>query len=417
MFERTRRPLPRAAHKVGESTVEIGAHYFGHALGLHDYLLEHHLPKNGLRFFSGPARSAPDARTEMGPRERPRVPAYQIDRGLFENDLRARCLEAGVDLREGWGVRAITVGEPHRVEALPTREGEAAAEFTAPWVIDATGRRRMLLKSLGLERPVERQASSSWFRVRGRVRIEELVDPKAERWHERDVESSRWLSTNHLCGRGYWVWIIPLPDGLTSVGIVAENEAHDFRSYSTEAGTMSWLREHEPALESRLRELERIDFIAMRDFRMDAAQVFSADRWASVGEAGVFVDPLYSPGSDMIGLANSIAADLIVRDLEDGAHDAGHVRAMNAFFFDWVALLSRTLFGSSLTMGSPEVFSAKLYWDYFYYWAFMCPYFFSRGFSVGVEEHAKVRDHARPLRRAQRSRSARVERVGALRIG
>ncbi len=34
----------------------------------------------------------------------------------------------------------------------------------------------------------------------------------------------RWLSTNHLCGPGYWVWLIPLASGSHSVGIVADEK-------------------------------------------------------------------------------------------------------------------------------------------------------------------------------------------------
>ena len=40
-----------AAHKVGESTVELASHYLRGVLGLKDYLEAHELPKHGLRFF------------------------------------------------------------------------------------------------------------------------------------------------------------------------------------------------------------------------------------------------------------------------------------------------------------------------------------------------------------------------------
>ena len=65
VFEPTRRPLPEACHKVGESSVEVGAHYFGAVLGLHGYMMERHLPKNGLRFFSGVPGAPIEARAEI----------------------------------------------------------------------------------------------------------------------------------------------------------------------------------------------------------------------------------------------------------------------------------------------------------------------------------------------------------------
>lgn len=392
VLERTRRPLPEAAHKVGESSVEVGARYFGDLLGLRPYLLERHLPKNGLRFFSGQPGAPLEERTEMGPREPPRVPAYQIDRGRFENDLRERCVAEGVDLREGWGVRDVELGrgdEPHRVIAVPTREGAGPVVLPARWVIDATGRRRMLVKKLGLHVDMPDQASSCWFRVAERVKIAELASDAASEWRERDIDGTRWLSTVHLCGTGYWVWLIPLGSGGTSIGIVAESACHEYSAFSTEEAARRWIQQHEPALARRIRDVPSVDFIAMKDYRHNASRVFSADRWAAVGEAGVFVDPLYSPGSDMIALGNSITLELLCDDLSGDGTSAARVDAMDGFYRDWAKLLSRTLCLGSRTMGAPEVFGAKLYWDYFYYWAFMCPYFFRGLYGLRGEDHAR----------------------------
>ena len=38
------------------------------------------------------------------------------------------------------------------------------------------------------------------------------------------------------------------------------------------------------------------------------------ERWALTGEAGLFLDPFYSPGSDFIGISNTYITDLIARD-------------------------------------------------------------------------------------------------------
>ncbi len=388
VLEPTRRPLPDACHKVGESTVEIGGRYLGHVLGLHDYLSETHLLKNGLRFFSGQPRAPLVERAEMGPRESPTVPSYQLDRGRLETHLRERCEAERIELREGWGVRDVRVGEPHRLSVVQTRSGEAPEELEARWLIDATGRRRLLARKLGLHEPIAEQASSSWFRVEERVRIDELV-PSAERaWHERDVDGDRWLSTNHLCGRGYWVWIIPLASGHTSIGIVAEASEHPFSTFSTADRALSWLAEHEPALAARLEGVPLADFIAMKDYRHDASRVFAEERWALAGESGRFLDPLYSPGSDLIGLVNTLISELVIDDLE-GHLDPARVAAFDGFYRDWIALLERTLVRGSRVMGAPEVFAAKLHWDFFYYWAFMCPYYFSRCFALNPAEHER----------------------------
>ncbi len=388
IVERARRPLPVACHKVGESSVEIGARYYGRLLELHDHLSTAHLMKNGLRFFSGHPAAPVVERTEMGPREFPTVAAYQIDRGVFENELRARVEAAGIELLEGWGVRDVTLGSPHRVEIVQPRSDDAPRVLEGRWVVDATGRRRLIAKKLGLHRDVPAQASSAWFRVAGKIDVNELVPREEREWHDRDLDGNRWLSTVHLCARGYWVWLIPLGSHYTSVGIVAEAADHDYRTFSTEETARAWLRKHEPAVAARLEGVPFADFIAMKDYRHDASQVFSADRWACVGEAGLFVDPLYSPGSDMIALSNSLTTELIADELA-GTLDPARVSALDAFFRDWAKLLFRTLALGSCTFGSAEVMSAKLHWDFFYYWAFMCPYFFSRAYELPVAEHER----------------------------
>ncbi|PYR26559.1 MAG: hypothetical protein DMF92_18230, partial [Acidobacteria bacterium] len=49
--EKRRHPVPEAAFKVGESSVEIGAHYFKTIVDLEALLERDHLPKLGLRYF------------------------------------------------------------------------------------------------------------------------------------------------------------------------------------------------------------------------------------------------------------------------------------------------------------------------------------------------------------------------------
>ena len=44
-------PAPEAAFKVGESTVEIGAHYYREVVGMRDHLEQAQLRKLGLRFY------------------------------------------------------------------------------------------------------------------------------------------------------------------------------------------------------------------------------------------------------------------------------------------------------------------------------------------------------------------------------
>lgn len=389
VIERTTRPLREACHKVGESSVEIGARYLEHTLGLRRYLEERHLRKNGLRFFSGVPASPIEQRTEFGPSERPRVPSFQIDRGRLENDLRAMIeRETHVELREGWGVRDVELRDTEPHEVVLVAPGGEASTVRARWVIDATGRRRLIVKKLGLHRDPAHQASAAWFRIAGRLEIGELVDASHERWHARDVDKNRWLSTVHLTGTGYWVWLIPLASGHWSVGAVIEHAVHAWKDIAKPEALRAWLAAHEPALAKRLEGVPFEDFLGMKDYRHGASRLIGRNRWACVGESGVFVDPLYSPGADFIAIGNCFVAELVADDLR-GAHDVERVDELDRFLRSFAELTTHTTVLGSLVFGKPEALAGKLYWDFVQYWAFICQYFFQEIYKLPPREHRR----------------------------
>ena len=59
---------------------------------------------------------------------------------------------------------------------------------------------------------------------------------------------------------------------------------------------------------------------ALNHFPHGCARVFSNERWALTGEAGVFTDPFYSPGSDFIGIGNDLITEMILRDGDGDRH-------------------------------------------------------------------------------------------------
>jgi len=90
VVEKQEHPVPEAAHKVGESTVEIQAYYLRNILGLQEHLRTQQLPKYGLRlFFTLDDNRDIARRVELGHAVLPprRVATYQIDRGRLENEL------------------------------------------------------------------------------------------------------------------------------------------------------------------------------------------------------------------------------------------------------------------------------------------------------------------------------------------
>jgi 2-polyprenyl-6-methoxyphenol hydroxylase-like FAD-dependent oxidoreductase len=101
LVERQEHPVPDAAHKVGESTVEIAAHYLRDILGLGEHLETQQIRKFGLRmFFSNENDTAIAERVELGSSVFPPLATHQLDRGRLENELGAVCAREGVDFRQ-----------------------------------------------------------------------------------------------------------------------------------------------------------------------------------------------------------------------------------------------------------------------------------------------------------------------------
>jgi flavin-dependent dehydrogenase len=363
-------PAPEAAFKVGESTVEVSARYFAEVIGMQDHIDAHQLPKAGLRFF-WPAGDNSDIskRIELGVGSMPPVHTYQLDRGRFENELAERCRQAGAEVLSGWTVADVELsGDAGHTVTLARADERSTVR--ARWVVDATGPHGLLKRKLALAKPVEHTINSAWFRLAGGLDPESWSDD--ERWLGRIQERGlRRLSTNHLMGKGYWVWLIPLASGPVSIGIVADPRFHSFAEIKDFEGALAWLERNEPQLATEVaaRRDGVEDFHAIEDFAYSATQVFSAERWALSGVAGTFADPFYSPGSDFIAMSNTFVTDLIVRDLagEDIGQRAVAVDAQFRTMFE--SLIGGAYTNQYKLFGNAEVMSAKILFDWMFYWS------------------------------------------------
>jgi len=375
VIERRRHPVPEAAHKVGESSVEIGAHYFGKVLGLREHLETAQLRKFGFRFFFSEGRRDIDQVTEVGASRFLAVPSYQIDRGIFENFLAQEAQRRGIRFIDGLTVRHIDLADgdsPHRLDC--EQRGETLA-LSARWVVDACGRAGLLKRKLGLAQANAHDANAVWFRIKDRIDIDEWSDDPA--WRARCDPPARWLSTNHLVGAGYWAWLIPLASGSHSVGIVADPRLHPLDTMDTFDKAMSWFERYQPRLFDALDDKRHLlqDFMYFRKFSYGCKQVFSAQRWALTGEAGLFLDPFYSPGSDFIAIANTYITELIAIDRDHrplGAHAQLYDQIYHSFYESTLALYT----DQYPLFGDPEVLPVKVIWDYTYYWGVLSQFFF-----------------------------------------
>jgi flavin-dependent dehydrogenase len=404
VLEKKAHPVSEAAHKVGESSVEIGAGYFTRFLGLLPHFEADQLPKLGLRyFFDDGQRDDLTKRTELGGNVFFPAPSFQIDRGRFENYLGEECRRRGVDFRDATSVKTVDLGQNGGHHSVTYADNNGATELaTSRWVIDGSGRASILKRKLGLQKKHGHNANSVWWRYDRHVKIDEWSDDKG--WSDINNNlKKRWLSTVHFMGRGYWVWFIPLSSGSHSVGIVTDGDIHPWTTMSTYDKAMEWLRQHEPQVaricEGRSEQVQ--DFLGYKDFSYSCKQVYSGDRWALVGEAGPFLDPFYSPGSDYIGMGNTLVTDLIMKDLAGdavGTYASYYERIFFTFFENHLTLYE----GQMHMWGDSKVMSLKIIWDFAYYWVIPAAFFFHEQLTnvMLFARHKSILDRAGEINRA-----------------
>ncbi len=210
--------------KVGESTTEVSSCYMTRILGLAHYLGHHQLAKQGLRlWFSNRPDQRFDDCVEVGTRYQSRLPGFQVDRAKLDSHMLELAVQAGCEL---WRPAKVTNFELNNDNGQKVSAALNGSDRTvhARWVIDATGRATMLARKLGHFRPnTEHPINAVWARFSG------VKEWDSYEWRQRfpdyanGCRTAREWATNHLFGRGWWVWIIPLHGGDVSAGIVYDN--------------------------------------------------------------------------------------------------------------------------------------------------------------------------------------------------
>jgi hypothetical protein len=163
---------------------------------------------------------------------------------------------------------------------------------------------------------------------------------------------------------------------------VADEDIHPFETINTYEKAVAWINKHEPQAAKFVcpPKEELMDFRILKHFAHDSGRIYSADRWAVTGEAGAFLDPFYSPGSDFISLNNTWLSDLILRDhkgeditVRAQIYEQTHL----AWFQSWLPIYQ----DKYKLMGNTQIMVFKIFWDWAIYWSVPCLLFTNHGFT------------------------------------
>jgi flavin-dependent dehydrogenase len=300
--------------RVGEATVEVSAYFMGRVLGLTQYLNEHHLVKQGLRFWfaSDEVKNLEEA-SELGGRYQVRLPSYQLDRATFDEEVLRRACVAGAELLRPASVSDVQLS-PGGEQTMTVKTGDGSKTIRARWIVDASGMAAVLARKNGWWKSnTAHPTAAAWSRWKGVKDWDgrELAEkfPK----YASAVYSVRGTATNHVIGDGWWSWWIPLKGGDMSVGVVIDQRLVEWPQDGRGVGERlkDFLMEHPVGREMLVDATFDESDVHWRKNLAYYSTTFAGDGFVLVGDAAAFMDPFYSPGMDWISFTTTSAAELI----------------------------------------------------------------------------------------------------------
>jgi FADH2 O2-dependent halogenase len=225
--------------------------------------------------------------------------SYNVERDLFDALLLRHAHEKGVKVLQGVKVKQVLMDGDRavgvRIEPVEGVEHDVSARV----VVDASGRRCLLSKQLGILRNKDAELNQhsiwSWFRG-----ADDAPDDYKGMviFHFLDLERA-------------WGWQIPLRGGISSIGVVTAKE--DFqKSGKTPDEFFDGLIARSRTFTHVMKTAERIrPWVIEGDYSYQMERVVGPG-WMLIGDAMRFVDPIFSSGVDVAMYSASFAHKAIV---------------------------------------------------------------------------------------------------------
>jgi flavin-dependent dehydrogenase len=206
--------------------------------------------------------------------------AYQVWRQDFDRMLYEHARECGADAREGHEVAAAEQQGPRDTRLDVRTDDGRSYRIQARYLVDASGRDAFLAAKRKLRRKNgEHQSAAIFGHFRG-----------ADRRSGEDAGNISMYRFDHG-----WMWMIPLPDGVMSVGAVCRPEYLKLRKGRTLEYLLETLKLN-PGLWQRMERAALIGEVRVTgNYSYDSTSM-GGPGWLLVGDAFAFLDPVFSSG-------------------------------------------------------------------------------------------------------------------------
>ena len=266
---------------IGESLLSTANDAFA-ALGVRNKIEAACFPEKwGARLYTHNGQSGRYVDfTEV--REVTRAQTFQVCRQEFDRILLERAREVGVDVRENCNVSGCEFSTDAAILSVASRDDGATSRVRVRAVVDATGRAGLIARKFNLRTDEPRLANIAVFSHYTNV-------PRLEGPRPDDIR----LIARSDAG---WFWIIPISKELTSVGVVLPKALYRRLANGSSEETLNKAIADTPSVAGLMRQARREWPVRVEKDFSYSASTYAGNRWILAGDAGSFLDPVFSTG-------------------------------------------------------------------------------------------------------------------------
>ena len=226
---------------------------------------------------------------------------FQVQRAQFDKILADEARKQGVEIRFGHTLTGFKSDE-HKVSLSALDETGDSYQVDAKFVLDASGFGRVLPRLLNLEKPSKLKSRTSIF-----THVEDNIS-------DHRFDRNKILITVHPHHSDIWYWLIPFSNGRASIGVIVPSTMLAEMQGDAESKLRSLVAQGD-MFGTVLNNAEYDSPIGMIDgYSCDVKQLYG-NNFALLGNAGEFLDPVFSSGVTIALKSASLAAGVLDRQL------------------------------------------------------------------------------------------------------
>jgi len=268
-----------------------------------DHVVDQYAEKFGFQFKNGAAFHKQGCDSKFNFTEKFSAgpgTTYQVKRADFDKLLADETESKGVEIRYGHQVNKVNSLDP--IVSLQVADEQAQSyQVSGKFLLDGSGFGRVIPRLLNLEVPSMLPMRQSFF---------SHIKDNISNGH---FDRNKILITVHPQYHDVWYWLIPFSDGTASIGVVGLPERFN-DDLTVQQRLFSFIKQ-DPNLNSLLKNARFLgEGNTIKGYSSDVTSLYGKN-YALLGNAGEFLDPVFSSGVTIAMKSAVLAAPLVAKQI------------------------------------------------------------------------------------------------------